>query len=194
MANAAAEAQIAFRFRRGEPGGGRAGMDLSVSPTFSSMVISVRARGHVWHLLKRRTRDRSLFDCGHTGRVHDPAVGTAEQQEPNLVSHFGIGPGRGNSSDGEKLDPAIGQLIENSHRFQIGIRYDRQFELEYVVNANPSPVATDISSSRIPGDSARLVRWSFSPRAAMAQTGGLRGIVRVSKSRYDKWLGEFAEH
>ena len=94
----------------------------------------------------------------------------------------------------EKLDPAIGQLIENSHSFQIGIRYARQFELEYVVNATPSPVAKDISSSEIPGDSARLGRWSFSPRAAMAQTGGLHGIVKISKSRYDKWLGEFATH
>ena len=94
----------------------------------------------------------------------------------------------------EKLDPAIGQLIQNSHSFQIGIRYARQFELEYVINVTPSPVAEDISSSQTPGDSAPLGRWSFSSRAAMAQTGGLRGIVKVSKSRYDKWLGEFAAH
>jgi hypothetical protein len=92
----------------------------------------------------------------------------------------------------EKLDPALGKLVENTHSFQFGIRCGRQFELEYVVNAVPIQEAEDISNSQIPVDSVPPGRWSFSSRTVMIPMGGLRGIVKVSRSRYEKWLGEFA--
>jgi hypothetical protein len=94
----------------------------------------------------------------------------------------------------EKLDPAIGKLIENSQSFQFGIRYGRRFELEYVINAVPSPDAEDSLEPQISSNSTSPGRWSFSSRTAMTPTGGLRGMVKVSRSRYDKWLSEFGTH
>lgn len=94
----------------------------------------------------------------------------------------------------EKLDPAFGELIQNSHSIQFGTRMGRQFEVEYVVNAAPLSDAEDISNSQIPIDNAPPGRWSFSSRTVAIPTNALRGIVKISKSRYDKWLGEFAAH
>lgn len=68
----------------------------------------------------------------------------------------------------EMLDPALGKLLENSHSFQLGIRYGSRFEVEYMVNAashrtqRTSRTFKSQSMARLGADCRfpRVLQWS----------------------------------
>jgi len=86
-----------------------------------------------------------------------------------------------------KLDPVLGEIVKKGNNFQFGIRYGRRVEFEYAVDVPVRPDAEDISSPQIEG-------FSFTPRSATVPAVGFRGIVKTSRSKYDKWLSELSSH
>ncbi len=86
-----------------------------------------------------------------------------------------------------RLDPVLGKIVEMGYNFQFGIRYGRRVEFEYAVNVPMRADAENISSPQIQG-------FQFMQPSAMAPGAGFHGIVKISRSKYNKWLGELSTH
>jgi hypothetical protein len=102
-------------------------------------------------------------------------------------------PKNGEISDAlDALDPTLGEEIRGGGSFEFGIHYGRHVEFEYEITP-VSHAASEATSNTLarslagaePNDS------TFLPRLAMdSNRGPARGVVKVSKGRYDAWLAE----
>jgi hypothetical protein len=86
-----------------------------------------------------------------------------------------------------RLDPVLGEIVEKGYNFQFGIRYGRRVEFEYVANVPMRPDAENITVPRIEG-------FSFGGPSAMVPATGFHNTVKISRSKFDKWLGELSSH
>lgn len=91
------------------------------------------------------------------------------------------------------LDPAFSQIDETSDAFLFGIRYGRKIEIEYVMNPRPVPQAVPVSSSPTEGMFGPA-DGGLSLASHSRMPSGTRGLVRISKARYEKWLAGLTQH
>ena len=91
------------------------------------------------------------------------------------------------------LDPALSDIDEASDTILFGIRYGRQIEFEYVVNALRG---TDPVPGRLVGSSFNSAnRGLSSARDSELSVGtGSRRVVKISRGRYDRWLEDLTAH
>ena len=92
----------------------------------------------------------------------------------------------------QTLDSRFADLLRMGDTIQFGIRYGRQVEFEYEVNvaSRPDveaiersfaePLATDMESSTLPVSTFSRV------------DGGVRGVLKIPKARYETWLETLA--
>jgi hypothetical protein len=93
------------------------------------------------------------------------------------------------------LDPAFGEINKNSDALLFGIRYGRQIEFEYVVDALSNPQADPVPSPSL----ERLFNpsnggSSLTSHSTMTSVRGFRRVVKISKVRYGRWLADLTPH
>jgi hypothetical protein len=91
------------------------------------------------------------------------------------------------------LDPALGDMIRRSRAFQYGIRFGRRVELDYDFNAPTISNPNKISDPQIQTPVAQTINASLFSAAlshATEDDANLSGMVKMSRSRYDKWLAK----
>ena len=108
-----------------------------------------------------------------------------------LIAAPALGP-RGSQAF-ETLDPTLGDMIRRSSAFQYGMRFGRQVELDYDFNVPAIPNPDRISDPQIQAPVGEFINASsFSAPLSTATEDGanLRGVLRISRSRYDRWLAD----
>jgi hypothetical protein len=93
------------------------------------------------------------------------------------------------------LDPTFATLIRNADAFQFGIRYDRWVWFEYEATSFSRALTEEISSSRMPPLGGQEI--GVPSQALFPERGGvstLRGVIRLSKAQYERWLAEGSAH
>ncbi len=90
----------------------------------------------------------------------------------------------------QMLDLRFADLLQMGDTIQVGIRYGRQVEFEYEVNLASRPDADAIQRS-FAEPVAHQVESSMLPVSTFRRVdGGVRGVLKVSKARYETWLAE----
>jgi hypothetical protein len=88
------------------------------------------------------------------------------------------------------LDPKLSELTEKGDSLQFGIRYGRHIEFEYVITAAAGSSARNISNAlaqSIVG--VPMTRSSLlSPQNSAEKASAERGLVKVSRAQYGRWL------
>jgi len=91
------------------------------------------------------------------------------------------------------LDPAFVNVDEMSDTILFGIKYGREVEFEYVVNALPevdSVMSPPARMSFKPPNSGFL----FTRDSASRSGSGSPRVVKIPRARYDKWLAGLTQH
>lgn len=97
------------------------------------------------------------------------------------------------------LDREFGEIDKNSDTLLFGIRYGRQIEFEYVVDAHPKPIAGPGSGpgSGSPGEGFfEASSDGLGPASNSSATTfrGSRRILKISRTRYGNWLAGLTAH
>jgi hypothetical protein len=88
------------------------------------------------------------------------------------------------------LDSTFADLLRMGDTIQFGIRYGRQVEFEYEVNLAARSDAEAIQRS-FAEPAANQVKSSTLPVSTFSRVdGGVRGVLKVPKARYETWLAE----
>jgi hypothetical protein len=88
------------------------------------------------------------------------------------------------------LDSKFAELLRIGDTVEFGIRYGRQVEFEYEVN-----LASGSNAEAIPRSFAEPITTGSENAVIPVSTfnrvdGGVRGVLKVSKARYESWLAE----
>jgi len=93
-----------------------------------------------------------------------------------------------------KLDPAFSEIEASSDTLLFGIKYGRQIEFEYVIDARAGSQAVPL----LAGPTERLFGSAgdslYSASHSTTPTPGARRLLKVSKLRYQKWLAGLTQH
>jgi hypothetical protein len=91
------------------------------------------------------------------------------------------------------LDSRFAELVRAGDTIQFGIHYGRQVEFEYEVGMASGRDAESVQRS-IGGSATGMKGSSLLPAADLMKVdGGVRGVLKVPKDRYEAWLAEVKE-
>jgi hypothetical protein len=91
------------------------------------------------------------------------------------------------------LDSRFAELLRAGDTIQFGIHYSRQVEFEYEVGMASSRDA-DLVQRSVGGSATGMKGSSLLPVADLMRVdGGVRGVLKVPKDRYEAWLAEVKE-
>jgi len=78
---------------------------------------------------------------------------------------------------------------------QFGIRYGSRIRLDYEFTGVDSEAEQSMSAAQAAIESRRQDVWTFVPTSESRESGGsLRGVITISKQRYDGWISDVAAH
>jgi len=91
------------------------------------------------------------------------------------------------------LDSRLAELLRAGDTIQFGIHYGRQVEFEYEVGLASGRDAESVQGS-IGGSATGMKGSSLLPAADLMKVdGGVRGVLKMPKDRYEAWLAEVQE-
>jgi hypothetical protein len=88
------------------------------------------------------------------------------------------------------LDPRLAEFLRAGNAIQLGIRYGRQVEFEYELDI-ASGADPETAGRFLDRPSAEANGYSLLSAADMTRLNrGVRGVLKVSKARYENWITE----
>ena len=90
------------------------------------------------------------------------------------------------------LDAKLADSLQDGDTFEFGIHYGRRVEFEYAFNTSRSVGSDVVSRSLVQSLSGRELKDASVATASGSspENGVVRGVVKISKERYDAWLAE----
>jgi hypothetical protein len=88
------------------------------------------------------------------------------------------------------LDARLAELLRAGDTIQFGVRYGRQVEFEYEVGLASRPDAESVQASLQPPVTGPKEPSSLPVADLMSVDDGVRGVLKVSKERYEAWKAE----
>jgi hypothetical protein len=87
------------------------------------------------------------------------------------------------------LDSRLAELLRAGDTIQFGVHYGRRLEFEYEVTMHSSPGPEVVSRILMQGPTAPQLNEAFAlPAPDLSRSdGGVRGVLKVSKARYEAW-------
>ena len=89
-----------------------------------------------------------------------------------------------------QFDPTVAGMVENGGAFQFGTRYGVHIEFEYEISAASLANAQDVSESLVISLGGAIPNsFSFLRQPGIYKNVDvIRGVVKVSRKRYEAWL------
>ncbi len=89
-----------------------------------------------------------------------------------------------------KLDPAFAEINSDTNTLLYGIRFGRRVEFEYAIQGMPAGPIKATSTPPLRG----FIESANTRYSPPEQGPALRRVVRISRSRYEKWLSDLTPH
>jgi hypothetical protein len=91
------------------------------------------------------------------------------------------------------VHPQLAERLKDGDEFQFGIRYGKQIEFEYEITTASAVATHAISKSLTQSLTGQAIGSSLLPSPDQtADDNTVRGVIKVSTTRYNAWLAEMS--